>query len=953
MMIAILMVNFVNAQWVKSNNPISGYVTCIVTNNSYIFTGTNSGIYRSSNNGISWDTVNSGLTNKGILSIASNGNMIFAGTSSGVFLSTNNGNNWVTKNTGLTDSIYGITSIALKGDTIFAGTNGKGIYYSSNNGNSWVKLNTGLSGYALHVTSLTLNGNNIFFGTEIDGVFLSTDNGLTWDTVNNGLLNPSITVLTYSGNIIYAGTWGGSSIFRSSDNGSNWTAIGNFTQPYHTTAIAVKGNNIYVGTYNNGIFLSTNNGNSWTAIDTGLSNPNITSIAIKDSNLLAGTQQGGVYLSTNNGSYWTKMNCGLTTSNIYTIAEYGGKIFAGTSEGVFASSDNGNTWIPMNIGLLGHTIKSFVKKSNNFYAASDDGISVFSDSLNCWLMLPNTGISFPSIVALTVKDTNIYAGTVFDGVYLSTNNGNNWIPINSGLPNLPIHGLYVLAANNTNVFVGIWGSGMLTTSNNGSNWTSANLGLQNSEIRSIVISGNNIYTSTTMGLYISSNNGNSWSNIISGSDIFALAVYGNNIFASPTNGQGIIFSSDSGISWNAMDTGFTTNNIISSIAIIGNNIFAGSVDGVVWKRPLSDFNLQYPMPGAAGNITGTNTVCQGQNNVSYTVTPIIYASNYIWTLPNGATGSNNTNSITVNYANNSQSGTISVYGSNPGGNGASSNLSITVNPLPAQTGSINGTTNVTEGQQNVQYSVPVIANATSYSWTLPNGAIGISTTNSISVNFSFTAISGNIIVKGNNTCGNGDSSILYVTVNHFVPNCSAQFDLVADTAILHHYFIVNNTSGIQPIHYNWSWGDGTHDTIAYPTHTYTTAGYYNICLSIIDSVGCTVTYCDSSFLQKSPNAIISLTVIPQGSVWIAKNESSDKIKIYPNPVTDKLIIDLQQLKNLQNTTLSIYDIQGKLILQQLINQLQTELNIRHFAKGVYVVKVNNLKNNMVRKFVKE
>ena len=279
-------------------------------------------------------------------------------------------------------------------------------------------------------------------------------------------------------------------------------------------------------------------------------------------------------------------------------------------------------------------------------------------------------------------------------------------------------------------------------------------------------------------------------------------------------------------------------------------------------------------------------------------------------------------------------------------------MAVTVNQLPTTATSITGSTNVTAGQQNVQYSVPAIANATSYIWSLPNGATGSSTTNTITVNYSSSAVSGNITVKGTNACGDGASSSLYVTVNPFVPNCSAQFDLVADTTILHHYFVVNNASGAAPLHYNWSWGDGTHDTIAYPTHTYNTAGYYNICLTITDSVGCTVTYCDSSYLQKSPNAIISVQVIPQGTLGI-NSLLNDKIKIYPNPAKDNLIIELQENNIQQNTNVSIYNIQGQLLKQMAITQSQTELDIHSFATGVYIVKVTNETDTLQWKFVKE
>jgi hypothetical protein len=77
------------------------------------------------------------------------------------------------------------------------------------------------------------------------------------------------------------------------------------------------------------------------------------------------------------------------------------------------------------------------------------------------------------------------------------------------------------------------------------------------------------------------------------------------------------------------------------------------------------------------------------------------------------------------------------------------------------------------------------------------------------------------------------------------------------------------------------------------------------------------------------------------------------INIYPNPATYNLTINLSQLKNLQNTSVSIYDIQGKLLLQQNIQQVQTEIDIATFAKGIYIIKVNNENESMVNKFVKE
>jgi len=171
------------------------------------------------------------------------------------------------------------------------------------------------------------------------------------------------------------------------------------------------------------------------------------------------------------------------------------------------------------------------------------------------------------------------------------------------------------------------------------------------------------------------------------------------------------------------------------------------------------------LPASAGTITGTTTICQGQNSVVYTVPVISNATSYIWTLPTGATGTSTTNSITVSYGTTAVSGNITVKGHNTLGDGPASSLAITVNPLPATAGTISGTATVNKGQTGVVYTIPTITNATSYIWTLPTGATGTSTTNSITVSYGATAVSGNITVKGNNSCGNGTSSSLAITVN--------------------------------------------------------------------------------------------------------------------------------------------------------------------------------------------
>ncbi|MFZ1751668.1 MAG: serine hydrolase [Saprospiraceae bacterium] len=87
------------------------------------------------------------------------------------------------------------------------------------------------------------------------------------------------------------------------------------------------------------------------------------------------------------------------------------------------------------------------------------------------------------------------------------------------------------------------------------------------------------------------------------------------------------------------------------------------------------------VPGCPGAISGLTSVVQGQNNVTYTTAPIANVNTYVWTLPNGATGTSNTSSITINYENSALSGNITVRGDNDYGVGNASSLAITVTPF--------------------------------------------------------------------------------------------------------------------------------------------------------------------------------------------------------------------------------------------------------------------------------
>ncbi|OJJ21262.1 hypothetical protein BKI52_11905 [marine bacterium AO1-C] len=173
-------------------------------------------------------------------------------------------------------------------------------------------------------------------------------------------------------------------------------------------------------------------------------------------------------------------------------------------------------------------------------------------------------------------------------------------------------------------------------------------------------------------------------------------------------------------------------------------------------------------PGTTSTITGTANICAGQTGVTYTIPAITGATGYTWDVPTGVTitAGDNTNSITVNFSNSASSGDIDVTPKNGCGNGTMASLTVTINSLVGNAGTISGLPSVCANQTGVIYTVPAIGNATNYTWTLPAGAAitAGANTNSITVNFGTTG--GNIMVQGSNACGSGNVSADFpVTVN--------------------------------------------------------------------------------------------------------------------------------------------------------------------------------------------
>ena len=104
---------------------------------------------------------------------------------------------------------------------------------------------------------------------------------------------------------------------------------------------------------------------------------------------------------------------------------------------------------------------------------------------------------------------------------------------------------------------------------------------------------------------------------------------------------------------------------------------------------------------------------------------------------------------------------------------------------------------------------------------------------------------------------------------------------------------------------------------------------------------------DASWLKGDGNSVRCLKDALMG---IANNESADVIACaYPNPVINELFLKVENLQN-KKYTYQLFDMYGKLILQNSITAQETKISFNSFAKSTYLLKLTNA-NSTVKSFI--
>jgi hypothetical protein len=173
-----------------------------------------------------------------------------------------------------------------------------------------------------------------------------------------------------------------------------------------------------------------------------------------------------------------------------------------------------------------------------------------------------------------------------------------------------------------------------------------------------------------------------------------------------------------------------------------------------------------PLP--PGPISGPQDGLCNESGAVYSIDPVPNAEFYVWTVPMGVTivSGQGSTSITVDMDSTFSGGDIVVAASNACGQSPSIEPTLlTIQGFPDAPGTITGASLIACNYDNIQYSITAVAEATSYTWTVPDGAMITSGQGTLSILVTFGNASGDVCVTANNDCGSSEPSCVLVNIS--------------------------------------------------------------------------------------------------------------------------------------------------------------------------------------------
>ncbi len=375
-----------SVQWKALGPYRSGPVRSIAvdpTNIEVIYAGTDAGVYRSIDGGLTWEPAGAGLgIARRVNTLAvdpSNPSVLYAGTNDGVYKSWNGAITWVKSSrgiaidkTGRSKSKYEHTQVVAiavhpsDSELLYASTTGKEslrFFKSTDGGASWESQ--GFYGPGSYIAF------DPQIPTSIYGLYkYSTDGGESWSSYRYGdtglpshtglKVDPSSAATLYAWNSIIGRDTSDEGIYKSTDGGGSWhqvrdgDAAGIWVTQSGDVYASVRGGREGDGIFAYGLHMSRDGGNLWEEVDAfPLRYGEVYAVVGPSSDRRYAGSDAGFARSTDGGRTWSVSTDGLPLAQVNSVAIGGdGSIYAGTeSVGLLKLAEGGNHWTSLSDGL--------------------------------------------------------------------------------------------------------------------------------------------------------------------------------------------------------------------------------------------------------------------------------------------------------------------------------------------------------------------------------------------------------------------------------------------------------------------------------------------------------------------------------------------------------------------------------------------------------------------------
>lgn len=388
-----------------------------------------------------------------------------------------------------------------------------------------------------------------------------------------------------------------------------------------------------------------------------------------------------------------------------------------------------------------------------------------------------------------------------------------------------------------------------------------------------------------------------------------------------------------------------------------------------------------PLPGAAGNITGSTLIssCTNQLGIPYNIVPISNADNYVWALPSGAIiiGNADSNEVVVDYPAYGFSGNVSVYATNVCGSGASSNLAITYENIPSVELCYITVDSATQ-KGLLWWQKPIAAQSDSIVIMRKNKISGIfeklvtikdtvptSYLDTTSNPGSIAGESYQMAIK--DTCGNVGSFSTVITHktiylygllgwSNYPKLYWTPYEGINDTA--RYYRVMRDETGNGPFQ---AIDSLPYNAVLNYTDTSASAPSCLTCRYLIEmvySTNCSPTNRIMLSKNTSRSNIKNKVAMPFDSTLLHNHPLSNfnlKYNLVPNPTTGNCILSTEQ--SLSNCQVSIYNLLGEEVWKfeqaEVAAQSKINLPLADFSKGTYVVKIRSDNAFSVQKIIRQ